>query len=492
MPCFVFLKHQYAKIAIYAYMNKEIHFKGVWFLPENQENKVTGDLHYTPENGITLSLLGGLSEITSDFFDPELILGITADGKKISLYKCFRRQRVFNFPGLVTSEFGADFVLIGRHFSSTSEMKFKEIVGSIEDFDYWLDRFGFTVVDYDKESKKCIIEYTNPEDLLFAISEKIACVFQCSFNFPLTKEGSTKIIEQEYLIVLKPKEGIESFETLLDWFLLFHKFLILAYFGKPVVRRLEVRISPPEDSGELLDEEITILYQTDILEAPYKPRRRQIQFLFTYKEIRSNLNLILQKWFHLADILSPTISALVESYIDRGVFVEFKFLSLAHAIETYHRRTMPNYEEPKEDHQNKIKNIVDSVDGQYRNWLKSKLEFSNEKTLQQRLKELCRLIPDPIAKIILKPTPEKFIACIKDSRNYYTHYGKHLEGKALKSIELSSLTERMKIFLTCLVLRELGFTETEIATIIIKKGVYLYNHVISYDEAKTFLNNTKQ
>jgi hypothetical protein len=131
-----------------------------------------------------------------------------------------------------------------------------------------------------------------------------------------------------------------------------------------------------------------------------------------------------------------------------------------------------------------VKEIVNSVKPEYAEWVKSKLEFGNEPTLHERIEQLITELPESIKKTLLKPTHEKFIKDFKRSRNYYTHYSPSLEKKALKGSELFYLKETSKILLICFILKEIGFSDIELEKIIFNKGIFLFNHIIKYEEVK--------
>lgn len=73
-------------------MNEKFEYQGYWWLPGAGEDKVPGILKFDPDNGATLNLLGSLKgfEGLIDPLDPEIILGLSSDGKLITLKDCGR------------------------------------------------------------------------------------------------------------------------------------------------------------------------------------------------------------------------------------------------------------------------------------------------------------------------------------------------------------------------------------------------------------------
>ena len=149
-------------------------------------------------------------------------------------------------------------------------------------------------------------------------------------------------------------------------------------------------------------------------------------------------------------------------------------------IETFHRRRRHNEKEPKETHKIKIAAILEGCPTEHQTWLKEKLNFSNEPTLQERLIELFAEIDEKL-KDHLFPKVDEIFKNSKNSRNYYTHYNKSLEKKALKHTPLFYLTERLKIFLLILLLKETGISNDQANKIVTEGSHFLFNHLINKD-----------
>lgn len=110
-------------------MITELNYKGIWFLPGNEKNadeQITGSLTFSRESGGVLELLGNLDEFKSSHknHNPELIFGFTADGKRITLYRCFEYSRSISLPGMEICTYQPSYILIGKHFKNKEELEF--------------------------------------------------------------------------------------------------------------------------------------------------------------------------------------------------------------------------------------------------------------------------------------------------------------------------------------------------------------------------------
>lgn len=464
-------------------MQNELHFRGAWFTPGKTETQIPGILNYTPQKGADLQLFGILNDSDKqNEFDLPVICGITEDGKKITLYKCSRNKSHFNSNGLESCSFEAIYMFVGL-LIPIEELKFKSINIQFQDFESWLKIYGFKMNEFKKESKQTNVEYQQPDDLSFSLYNGVNCRFKFSTYAPNTTRLSSLTINQVCDVSLT-RENETDFITLFNWFQGFQMFLTLSYFERPLIKTIKLKKVLTSEKHGTYDTDIELYFQTDVTYEMYEEKRASQKFLFIYNDIRENFQDILSRWFEAEDTLSPSIYGLSEAFSKNKTAVEFSFLNIAHAIETLHRRRRRNFVLPTNEYKAKVKEMISSVAPEHADWLKAKLEFGNEPSLHERLKELIEELPNSIKNVLLKPNPEKFILDFKRSRNYYTHYSAILERKALKGGELFYLKERCKILLICFVLKEIGFTDGELEKIVFKKGVQLFNHIIKYEEAK--------
>jgi ApeA N-terminal domain 1 len=67
-------------------LNDGFEYQGTWWLPGADIHKVPGILKFDPDAGATLNLLGSLKGLAgvTDPLEPEIILGISSDGRSIT------------------------------------------------------------------------------------------------------------------------------------------------------------------------------------------------------------------------------------------------------------------------------------------------------------------------------------------------------------------------------------------------------------------------
>src|SRR5690606_41012605 len=121
--------------------------------------------------------------------------------------------------------------------------------------------------------------------------------------------------------------------------------------------------------------------------------------------------------------------------------------------------------------------ILEDVRSDLKDWLASKLHFTNEPTLHDRLKELLSDMRNEILTGIVGDE-DQFIRDAKNSRNYYTHYDPVLKKKAKMGTALFLLTEKLKVLLLCAILNEASFTKVQIERFLKERTWVLFNHIL--------------
>jgi hypothetical protein len=181
-------------------------------------------------------------------------------------------------------------------------------------------------------------------------------------------------------------------------------------------------------------------------------------------------------WMSESDEFREIENLLLGALRKGKLFVETEFLSLAQALEGFHRATG---EEIKLDKaafkalRKKIDNFLveQNTDEETATRINSAVSFANQTSFRSRLRELC----DRISKEILtkmKIAPEEFIADVVRMRNFLTHAGGSYNEneEALRGSELFLLNQKMRALLRAVFLVHLGFPENQFAELIIREA----------------------
>lgn len=339
-------------------MIAEFQYKGIWWLPDNSEEKISGTLRFTPGEGAVLDLMGSfkgpfeeIKSTTSDGsitkeggpltdkpFEPEIILGTSSDGKEITLHKCFQTNRSYSFPGFPTSSFYANIVFIGAHFQNADAIKFKSISVHYLHLDEWVNISGFNLKLYPNENRG-VIEYKLPEPVKACIQDDytIQIVFKAKGPSWSLVQKETSIKQKTY-IKIDASEEI-PYEEYTKKIYLIQNFLTLGIM-EPLY---PLAIEGTTEANKLMIKDVIHYPPVDIFHTsiyiptktkPLLPQR----MLFIFSDISERFENFLQNWFGKAELLEPVYDLFFGTLYSPSMYLEFQFLSLIQAIESFHRR----------------------------------------------------------------------------------------------------------------------------------------------------------
>ena len=125
-------------------MSEAIEYMGEWWLPENPEEKIHGQLTLTSNNEATLELEGRFSrkrKVVSSGSNLALVLG-QSRGERITLRNCYQSLPSTDFvagSGVShVSQVTANDILIGTHFDTEEAIHFKRLSVHYTNLDEWV------------------------------------------------------------------------------------------------------------------------------------------------------------------------------------------------------------------------------------------------------------------------------------------------------------------------------------------------------------------
>jgi len=450
-------------------MFEEFEYKGNWWLPDEPEKQTPGTLRFNPREGAVLDLIGSFKDITIEsmfkmlssqiiMLSPQIILGTSSNGKDITLYKCLETKLTPSFPGIPLSSFYAHVVFVGTHFQRPEDIKFKKVYIHYLHLDEWVDLSGFNIEIPPSPSKdEIIIKYKLPIPVEVSLKDdyrmRIAFGFEGPTLSAVQKEAGVK---QETYIKIEASEE-KPFEEHMRIIHMTQDFLSLGV-GEPVY---PLTIEGTTEVGETVKSERTpvgVFYSPKNIPKVTKTLL-PFEMLFTFKDIKAKFGVLLNNWFEKAELLEPVYGLYFGTLYDSRMYSEHRFLSLIQAVESYHSRVTENCELPQERHNKRIEEILTMAPPNHKDWLRSKLEYSNHPILRKRLRE----IYDKYSTIVnFEGDGKAFVHKVWATRNYFTHFDKKLKAEAAEGEELYHITQKLKILLEACLLAELGFSLNEI------------------------------
>lgn len=447
-------------------MIEKFEYEGEWWLPEQPEQKIKGTLNFTPYEGASLHLIGSKQDVERIWKMGELkiIQGFSADGKKITLHNCLLKESTVHYPGMVECSFYASYVFVGKHFQKAEDIKFKSLWIRFLHLDDWVNISGFEIPL--PKNGQATIRYKRPKDFHANISKdlKISISFTVYYPHlsPLQKEACIKQIAYLGITPANAKSWMEYLRIIYH----IQNFLTLAIIEPVHPLSIEGRIE--SNKNEVQNKEIYrsvgIFYRLPNIPKPSEELSFR-DMLFTFKDISKQFSHFLKNWFMKAELLKPVYDLYFGALYNPRMYLNNEFLNLVQAIESYHRRTMKNYELPGEQHQKRITEILSAVPDVHKEWLIKKLKHSNEPILRKRLREILESCPKALNEVIRNK--KSFINKTVVTRHYWTHFDPDLRDQTAKNGELFRLVSRLRILLQSCLLKELGFSSESLEKLVL-------------------------
>ena len=459
-------------------MIEEFEYDGIWWLPEKPNNKVSGKLKFHPVEGLKLQLIGSFKEL-KDFntlLQPLIILGITSNGKLITLYKCYESQFHMSMSGFLGSSFIASVAFLGCHFEKEEEIRFDSLSLNYSYLEEWTGITGFQF-KIEPDSKNRLTKH----EIIYSFPEKTEAKIgnlSISFDYNFTSGGDwLKEVNLKHttFIKIKPSKSLH-FNDYQDICYHIQNFLSLT-IGKAIfpiiIKGKSERSSTKLQNGKAVYKDIFIYYATNSL-FETSSKIHPSDMLFTFSDISGKFENILKNWFEKAEMLKPVYDLYFGTLYNPRRYLQHQFLSMIQAVEAYHRRRLEgkylSYEE-YESIYNKFERIINRLDvkASFKDALKIRLKYGNEYSLRKRLKDLFVKYRD-ITQDFIKDE-DSFISRVIDTRNYLTHYDKKLRNIA-DGEDLYRITQKLKIILQICLLYELGFDKEEIKSAFLRNRRY--------------------
>ncbi|NQT56262.1 MAG: hypothetical protein HQ551_08545 [Desulfobacteraceae bacterium] len=452
---------------------EKLQFRGTWWLPERPDNKVFGQLTFDPDDGILLEADGLLSSSDQAFgnvsFKPDIILGLSLEGKPCTLWRNFRQEIQLRSSGVHSQVFRYHFLFLGEQFASSDDLLFRFVSVRFTNLEAWVGWKPFDDQIGDPRKNK-------PRSLTMRRLRKLRFPVPCidaSISIAPHMTANQEFLSRQWthfdVVRFTPKKRQH-----IDWFfdVVHHFSNLLCLFTHQTLFQIRLVGCTRSErmkqlGGKLIPNEIEI-YGSQAHVAPVK-QLAPPQIPFRFGHVRRQFRKALQQWFSNRAKYDSVYDLYFFSFYNTKLGVEFQFLSLVQATEALHRAIRPGKYLPEDKYQKYASVLAGALPKDtppdLKAALKSRIKYGNEHSLRKRLLQMLGSLSAD-ARGLICADYKQFVNRVVDTRNYLTHYDKSLKAAALDMIGMLGACYRLRRLLTIFLLKDIGLAEGVVCDVI--------------------------
>ena len=438
-------------------MFRDFTLNGHWWIPNNPDGAAYGALSYSADR-IKLQLDRAITpELNAAYGvgSPKIpiILGRTNNSADVTVLGAFYWNSHGREIDLLANE-----VVVGAHLNDSTLSAVREAVVGFSNLEEWTGRqLVQQAVDNDQRAHFLVAKDLKPDlqvsDLPSLKRLTLSTDIRVLHDLAETRmtNQSRFIMEFEHLATLRTvTDSVRSLSNLLT--------LLMDEPVQPTRIRLTMQLA---HAGP----DVSANYASPARSALPK-KRREFEMLLPFDDLSQSktAEALFSNWFQKEQILRPVYDLLLSAIHSRGQYAQSTFLSLAQALESFHRKIYEGEYISKSEYSIIKKALVNAIpvgiDAKLSDKLKSMLHFGNELSLKSRLEYLFAGIRrDHLDNLAGTDDCAQFIRSLADIRNYLTHH----EGKKPSILEspvaMYNLNRRVAALLMILLFKYMGVPE---------------------------------
>ncbi|MEO6700749.1 MAG: HEPN domain-containing protein [Jatrophihabitantaceae bacterium] len=430
--------------------------RGLWWRPEDPENRIGGTLEIIHGRGGSLELDGGfLGEAAPA--QPVIIHGNSA-GKAVTIGEAQYRGRSVSRDTksgeeTITRESWTCFeIFTGFHAALGSKQRFDTFSLQTANLGLWVNKprpessYG--------DDGSIVLKVEIPQAVSAEVPELGTLTIWWSESSSFGGQSAQiRVVPTFELRSFEPMTNDEAWARLVTPVLLFTTFVLGSPDRLTSLKGFVGDLNQP-DGLQNAD-----FFLTAWADAAPKPRARWVgEHLLQFSEVEQRFDEVIPAWFQL-------VSASRESFLDffaRSItpflYAEEEFSRIVRAMESWHRAAVGGTHMSETEFQEVLKNIEMALSEEQWKFIEMRLRHANERTLKQRLDALLADAGEPVAPLVA--SYKSFNRKVVNTRNKLAHEG--AIGEDFSEIELFWATKTLAHIFQSVLLRRLGFPPDEV------------------------------
>ena len=186
------------------------------------------------------------------------------------------------------------------------------------------------------------------------------------------------------------------------------------------------------------------------------------EFMLSYGSIGDRFGKLVQGWFEQVDQLRSVRTLFFSVIFNDAMYLESRFLSLAQALEAYHRALCDGqYVDPAtyDKYADQLRNALDpTMPAPLKQALKARIKFGNEYSQRRRFRLLLSGLDERLRGFVTADV-DKFVKVVVDTRNYLIHRDEGEKGVVAQGRDLLLLCEQTRLLIYILLLQAAGLDD---------------------------------
>ena len=398
----------------------KVHYRGVWWLPEEPGRRIRGSLSVGGNLELTLEdslkepppAKDGIVQSTlRDTWDTLTVIhGMTTDGEEISLLEAWGGSILLPIDMTHTETWRARAVLTGAHVLESD--LFTEIRISTDYLWDWTNSDQHHV-NWDISSKSVTITGTSTSLCKIRVNGALFELVAAIKTQPYGRNGFQ--IEDEAVWIVTRMPGLNWDETLKEVVIPLQSFATLCTSKANRVTRLSLV------SG-ITGKSITVVTNLRGHDLPIRNDRRHPEYfqLLPARIFLTAPHAILQRWFTAWNELRDSLGRLLSVEYATSIYLEHRLASVVHAAEGMHNVRWNSTKISKSEYRSRRRRVMNRCPPDLRTWLHSMLLGKNNVSLSDRLRDIVHRAAAAGFPYVI-PDEKKFVSALSASRNRTAH-----------------------------------------------------------------------
>lgn len=433
---------------------QERSFEGVWWIPGRERQPTAGRLTFSAGAGAKLAIVGELltePEIASGERVPYVFgtIGSPHTGNDVTLVGLSLGSRTMQ-GDFTRQEFTAGLVLLGIHSETTTATRCEV---TYDQLGAWLAGTGFDVEHpHDDTDDQYSVSY-RPVPAISADTAQFALTFLTRPHYPVHGHRFVHLTETVAINIV-PTIPIDFEELRRQCLWKLQNFFTFATETPTAITSVRAWIPPFVHPAEVL------FRHPFVSSEPSDP----LKMLFASGQIEPRLTEVFSRWFELYEELGPALDQMFAALYGEYRLADTRFLAVAQALESYHRRRFSIAPEDLAAHERRVARITSACAQEDAEWLAEALQYEYEPPLRARINGLFKRVGRPFLLGMSGPRrkQDSVAHSIATYRNKLAHLTLTSAELDAALIDLHDLTLQMLVILKANLLLDLGFQPADL------------------------------